>query len=117
MRPGLDTPWACAANEQIRGASGPVFSLAISQGWIGLRCKEHSVMSPSAVVEQSPLLLALRRSPIPALRKLSIEETESTVVLFGALPSYYLKQLAQETVMPELSGRELHNRVTVVRQG
>jgi hypothetical protein len=29
--------------------------------------------------------------------------------------SYYLKQLAQETVMPVLDGRELRNRVTVQR--
>jgi len=31
------------------------------------------------------------------------------------VPSYYLKQMAQEAVIPLLDGRELHNRVTVVR--
>jgi len=58
---------------------------------------------------------ALRDSPLPALRKLNVDETDSTVVLSGCVSSYYLKQLAQETVMPILGARELHNRVRVVR--
>jgi hypothetical protein len=57
----------------------------------------------------------LRHSPLPALRKLSLEETETTVVIQGQVSSYYLKQLAQETILPLLSGRELTNRVEVVR--
>jgi hypothetical protein len=71
-------------------------------------------MSPSSLV-RSPALEALRQSPIPALRKLSIEETDVTVSISGCVSSYYLKQLAQETIMSALGGRELHNRVTVVR--
>ena len=71
-------------------------------------------MSPSTL-EQSHLTLALRHSPLPALRKLSLEETETTVVIQGQVSSYYLKQLAQETILPLLSGRELTNRVEVVR--
>jgi hypothetical protein len=35
-------------------------------------------------------------------------------MILGRVPSYYLKQLAQETVMPALNGRALVNRVTVV---
>jgi hypothetical protein len=61
-----------------------------------------------------PATDALRRSPIPALRGLSVEETESQVILLGSVATYYLKQLAQETVMPVLAGRELSNRVTVI---
>lgn len=72
-------------------------------------------MPPSPVVS-SRALSALRQSPIPALRNLSVEETDHAVVLGGAVPSYYLKQLAQETVMPVLAGRELVNHVAVVRQ-
>jgi hypothetical protein len=72
-------------------------------------------MSPSTL-EQSPAARALRHSPIPPLRKLSLEETDTTVVILGQVSSYYLKQLAQETVMPLLGGRSLHNRVTVVRE-
>jgi hypothetical protein len=73
-------------------------------------------MPPSATLIQSLGSAALRQSPIPALRKLSIEETDAAVVICGTVSSYYLKQLAQETIMPVLAGRELHNRVAVVRQ-
>jgi hypothetical protein len=59
--------------------------------------------------------LALRQSPIPALRKLQVEESDQEVVISGSVSSYYLKQLAQETVMPILGQRELFNRVKVVR--
>lgn len=71
-------------------------------------------MSASASV-QSPAVLALQQSPIPALRKLKIEETEQGIVISGCVASYYLKQLAQETIMPVLERRELVNRVEVVR--
>ena len=37
------------------------------------------------------------------------------VVISGSVSSYYLKQLAQETIMPILDGRDLVNRVKVVR--
>jgi hypothetical protein len=58
---------------------------------------------------------ALRQSPIPALRRLQVEESDHVIVLSGSVPSYYLKQLAQETLMPLLGSRELRNRVTVAR--
>jgi len=61
--------------------------------------------------------LTLRHSPIPALRRLRVEEYDGQVVLTGSVASYYLKQLAQETVMPHLDGRRLDNRVTVERAG
>jgi hypothetical protein len=76
--------------------------------------KEQSMTIPPPVVQTKPAS-ALWQSPIPALRKLSVEETETAVVLHGAVSSYYLKQLAQETVMPYIGGRQLLNRVAVVR--
>jgi osmotically-inducible protein OsmY len=57
----------------------------------------------------------LRQSPIPALRQLCVEESETEIVISGCVSSYYLKQLAQETVMAVRGRRELVNRVTVVR--
>lgn len=69
----------------------------------------------STTLESSHASQALRRSPLPALRKLSLEETDALVVINGRVSSYYLKQLAQEAVMPVLGGRELRNRVAVVR--
>ena len=68
----------------------------------------------TAMVQQSRAAVVLRESPIPALRKLSIEETEAIVMIAGKVPSYYLKQMAQEAVMPLLDGRSLVNVVTVV---
>ena len=70
----------------------------------------------TSTLEQTQAALALRQSPIPALRKLSLEENDAAVVISGSVPSYYMKQLAQEAVIPLLAGRQLHNRVTVVRQ-
>lgn len=69
---------------------------------------------PPMIVQPSRAASALRHSPLAALRKLTIQETEASVMILGRVPSYYLKQLAQETVMPSLGGRALVNRVTVI---
>jgi osmotically-inducible protein OsmY len=76
--------------------------------------KEHVSMATSIVL-QSRADQVLRQSPIPALRQLSVKESDLDVVLSGSVPSYYLKQLAQETIMPVLGSRELHNQVMVIR--
>jgi hypothetical protein len=70
----------------------------------------------SASVLASPVEEALRHNAIPALRRLSIEENNDGVVITGAVSSYYLKQLAQEAVLPLVGQRQLHNRVSVVRE-
>lgn len=69
---------------------------------------------PPMIVQTARATAALRQSPLAALRKLSIQETDASVMILGRVPSYYLKQLAQETVMPVLEGRALVNRVTVI---
>jgi hypothetical protein len=70
----------------------------------------------SSPVAESRAAVALRHSPIPALRMLVIEETEEALVIRGSVKSYYLKQMAQEALMPHLDGRTLHNRVAVIRE-
>jgi hypothetical protein len=70
----------------------------------------------TSTLEESQASQALRQSPIPALRKLSLEETEGVVVIHGKVASYYQKQLAQEALMPVLGGRKLVNRVIVSRE-
>ena len=70
----------------------------------------------STTLESSRASQALRGSALPALRRLSLQETEAVVVINGRVSSYYLKQLAQEAVMPALDGRELQNQVAVVRE-
>jgi hypothetical protein len=57
---------------------------------------------------------ALRQSPHPALRRLLVEETEELIIISGRVSSYYLKQLAQETLMPLREQRSLLNQVAVV---
>ena len=67
-------------------------------------------------LESSPVLLALYDKRVPALRRVRVEETETSVVLTGTVPSFYLKQLAQEAVLPLLAGRRLCNHLEVVRE-
>jgi len=69
----------------------------------------------SSPLADSRVALALRDSPIPALRKLTIDESDDAIVIRGLVSSYYLKQMAQEALMPYLDGRTLLNRVAVVR--
>lgn len=70
----------------------------------------------TSTLDPSQLSLALRRSPIPALRKLRVEESDSAITIHGQVTSYYLKQLAQETLLPLLDGKQLLNRVHVVTE-
>ena len=70
---------------------------------------------PPTTVTRMPVSAALMQSPIPSLRRLKVEESGSEVILTGSVSSYYLKQLAQETVMPLLDHRGLVNQVKVLR--
>ena len=95
----------------------PAHVVKSPEGMLGdanLTWKEHgsttATITPHVTADQ-----VLRQSPIPALRKLRVEETKAEIVIVGSVASYYLKQLAQESLMPVLAGRELLNRVNVVR--
>ena len=70
-------------------------------------------MTPTVLVE-SPAASALRHSPMFALRRLTVDEDARCLTLSGRVTSYYLKQLAQEAVMPFVGGRELKNCVDVI---
>ena len=63
----------------------------------------------------APLAQVLQQSAIPALRKLAVEETPTAVKISGCVSSYYLKQLAQESILPIIGPRKLLNSVPVVR--
>jgi|DewCreStandDraft_4_1066084.scaffolds.fasta_scaffold149340_1 osmotically-inducible protein OsmY len=69
-------------------------------------------MSVTAVRQPSVADL-LGQSAQPLLRRLRVEENEKEVVLEGKVPTYFLKQLAQETVRPCLGSRKLLNRIVV----
>jgi hypothetical protein len=57
---------------------------------------------------------ALKKSSHPALRMLCVEGMEGNLVISGKVGSYYLKQLAQETIMSVREGMQLVNKVDVV---
>jgi hypothetical protein len=59
---------------------------------------------------------ALRSGPYPALKKLSCDYRGGVLVLRGCLPTYYLKQMAQEVVAHQVTGMgRLDNQIQVVR--
>jgi osmotically-inducible protein OsmY len=71
-------------------------------------------MTATAVLPPEPAA-ALTSSPLPQLRRLVVTVSDAEVVITGRVPTYYLKQLAQEAVRGALGTRTLHNRVEVGR--
>lgn len=55
----------------------------------------------------------LTTSPLPQLRRLVVTVSDQEVVISGRVPSFYFKQLAQETVKPTIGPRRMLNRVEV----
>ncbi|VTS07121.1 BON domain-containing protein [Tuwongella immobilis] len=72
-------------------------------------------MSRMSVLTQ-PASDLLQQSPLPALRRLMVTETECEVILTGCVYSYYHKQMAQETIRPGLGDRRLSNQIVVRRE-
>lgn len=68
---------------------------------------------PIAVLSEPSVADVLRQSPQPLLRRLRVDVTDDEVVLAGNLPTYFLKQVAQETIRPVLGRRRLVNRIVV----
>lgn len=56
---------------------------------------------------------ALTHSPIAQLRRLAVVSDAYRVTITGTVTSYYLKQLAQETLRALVGDRELLNNVEV----
>jgi hypothetical protein len=56
---------------------------------------------------------ALTSSPLGQLRRLVVIANDLQVIITGQVSSYYLKQMAQETVRPLLGDRTLLNNVEV----
>lgn len=55
----------------------------------------------------------LMESPFPSLRRLELSQSGEHVRLSGAVDSFYLKQLAQETVRSATRGIDVLNEVSV----
>jgi hypothetical protein len=45
-----------------------------------------------------------------------LEELCDRVIIHGTVNSYYLKQIAQEAVIPALAGRNLENQIQVIKE-
>ena len=56
----------------------------------------------------------LANSPLPEVRRLFVTATDELVTLTGTVSTFYLKQVAQETVRSGVRNRRLLNRVVVV---
>lgn len=56
---------------------------------------------------------ALANSPLEKLRRIIVTADDEQVILSGRVSSYYLKQMAQETVRPTLGSRKLINNIVV----
>jgi hypothetical protein len=72
-------------------------------------------MNTTAVLSPPEPAEVLTASPLPQLRRLVVTVSDGEVVITGKVPSYYLKQLAQETIRPAIGHRRLLNRVEVCK--
>lgn len=70
-------------------------------------------MSSATLMPPQTPSSVLADSPIPQLRRLHVTMTDFEVVITGTVPSYYLKQLAQEAVRNVVGRRRIVNRVVV----
>jgi len=80
----------------------------------GVERGRHSRQTSVTVRPAMPAVTLLRKCAFTELRRLKVIENGADVILAGVVRSYYLKQMAQETVRPALAGRRLLNRVVVV---
>jgi len=74
-----------------------------------LEFETAEMSAAETVVMVSPLATASS----PELRRLTVLETEETVILCGHVSSFYMKQMAQETVRDRANGRYIVNRIVV----
>lgn len=68
-----------------------------------------------ATVQATEPVEVLTSSPLPQLRQLIVTVNDGEVVITGRVTSFYMKQLAQETIRPALGRRRLLNRVEVCK--
>jgi osmotically-inducible protein OsmY len=81
---------------------------------------ETPVLSPeqchaaadSAIAERAES--ELRRNPYVALKNIACEHRDGVLILSGCLPTYYLKQLAQEAVFRVQGVERVENRIEVL---
>lgn len=78
----------------------------------------HGSSAISNVDEKECLFAdALVRSGAPELRRVNVSVDDGRVMLFGSVSSYYLKQLAQESLRPCAIGMKIDNQLKVTPKG
>ena len=73
---------------------------------MGSGCENHHE-------KEAALQMALRKSGCGDLRRIRISLSHDQVQLVGRAPSYYIKQLAQESVRPLVFGLHIDNQIRV----
>ena len=83
----------------------------------GLHCRNHSSLNEVATSPRiEAVRAALRQSAYSSLRELECHDRDGVVTLVGCVPSYFLKQLAQETATQMAGEGAISNRIEVVVQ-
>ena len=67
----------------------------------------------SSSASDSVIMKALRRSVVEG-NDVEVQESQDQVVLSGSVPSFYIKQVAQEAVREHVGHRQLQNRLRVL---
>ena len=62
---------------------------------------------------QTEIAQSLEHCGHPGLRRVSVEVDNQCIILSGTVPSYYMKQIAQETARQACSGRKVYNDLDV----
>ncbi|QDU94965.1 BON domain-containing protein [Lignipirellula cremea] len=73
-----------------------------------------AIVEPTSAEVEARLASALQSTGYAPLRKIQIRIDGGEVELRGELPSYFLKQLAQETIMQSPGAPRVRNLVEVV---
>lgn len=77
--------------------------------------RRHHSRPPAVTVRSAkPAATLLRKCTLTELHQLGVIENGNDVILTGVVRSYFMKQMAQETVRPAVAGRQLHNKVVVM---
>ena len=79
----------------------------------GFRQREEPAMTATLLEPTARAQSLLNESGQHELRRLSVTETEESILIEGRVTRFYLKQLAQEVVRSATDGRRLINRVCV----
>ncbi len=77
------------------------------------RLEPHGLAVLEASVHHQEAERLLRRSPYLILRNVCCEEQDGRLVLRGRVPCYYLKQIAQTTIVDAAGHCEIVNEIEV----